>query len=106
MKTHVLFNAAKLLQTDLNAHLGCEHPRCGEKKRCLGGPRGTCRRTGGWPACTEEGVARLKETGHHPRWKRMEQYDMETPQERRRRRLETDLNIAKLQIMIANALSK
>ncbi len=55
------FNAAKLLQTDINAWKSCAHQACREKQSCLGGTRGTCARTQGWPACTQEGKARMNE---------------------------------------------
>lgn len=86
-----LFNAAKLMQSDLNAWKDCVHPRCQEKRSCLGGPRGTCRRTGGWPLCTTEGQQRLEECKLKGKWQRTTTYDRETPHERDMRRINADM---------------
>ena len=83
------FNAAKLLQTDLGAWNACEHIHCAFHQTCLGGPRGTCRRTSGWPLCTQEGKARMSEA--KTKWQRNAVYDTETQTERGLRRLESDI---------------
>ncbi len=85
----IRFNAAKLLQSDINAWMTCEFGPCRKHKACIGGPRGTCTRTGGWPACTQEGKARMAETTY--KWRRTKTYDTETPTERSLRRLEDDM---------------
>lgn len=86
------FNAAKLLQTDINAWLDCAYKQCGLRKTCLGGPRGTSLRTGGWPACTPEGQARLRENRKNRKWQRTALYEAETISERSLRRTENELN--------------
>jgi hypothetical protein len=83
------FNAAKLLQSDLNAWLNCQHALCREKQSCLGGPRGTCARTLGWPACTQEGKQRLREA--KVQWRRSETYEQESEDDRALRRLEEEM---------------
>jgi len=85
----IRFNAAKLLQTDINAWKTCVHEQCREKQSCLGGPRGTCARTLGWPACTQEGKERMRETKGI--WQRSETYEAESERERGLRRLEEEM---------------
>ena len=85
------FNAAKLLQSDINAWRECSHTLCVFKQACLGGPRGTCRKTDGWPVCTQEGKERLSELGKRKQWQRSPTYEQETPGERRERRLKREL---------------
>ncbi len=90
------FNAAKLLQSDLNAWMSCQHLSCIFNETCMGGPRGTCTRTDGWPACTEEGKERMKEA--RVKWQRSKTYGSETPQERITRRIEA--NLRKMDMML------
>ena len=90
------FNAAKLLQSDINAWMSCTYRRCEYHQTCLGGPRGTCTRTDGWPACTKEGSERMKEA--RVKWKRSKTYDTETSHERALRRMENDF--LKLKILM------
>ncbi len=90
------FNAAKLLQSDINAWMSCTYKRCENHQACLGGARGTCTRTDGWPACTKEGSERMKEA--RVRWKRSKTYDTETSLERALRRMENDF--LKLKILM------
>jgi len=85
------FNAAKLLQTDIHAWKACSFRRCKETQACVGGPRGTCTRTGGWPACTEEGRERLRENRKPLPWQESKTYKEETLNERTLRRAERDL---------------
>ena len=82
------FNSAKVLFTDINAWRECKHGPCQEKEACLGGPRGTCNRTGGWPLCSEEGSRRLKMTGPRETWKRTEEYEKSSPVLDRNRNME------------------
>jgi len=89
--THLRFNAAKLLQTDIGAWRDCKHQTCKIRKSCAGGPRGTATRTGGWPACSEEGRARLRENKSPLPWEPSETYKRETPNERDYRRAEREL---------------
>ena len=86
-----LFNAARLMQNDLNAWKACSHQRCLQTQSCLGGPRGTCRRTGGWPLCTREGKQRLEETKQKGKWRRSKTYDRESPDERETRRFNREM---------------
>lgn len=97
---HTRFNAAKLLQTDINAWLECKHALCREKQSCLGGPRGTCARTLGWPACTEEGKQRLRES--KVQWRRTERYEKEPPSERSTRRLTEEMEHFNLMLKLRN----
>ena len=83
------FNAAKLLQTDINAWKDCSQQQCREKQSCLGGARGTCARTLGWPACTQEGMARLREA--KVQWQRTKTYEQESERDRGLRRLEEEM---------------
>ena len=94
--TAIRFNAAKLLQTDINAWKTCTYKACIKKQSCLGGARGTCKRTNGWPLCTIEGQARMKEA--KTQWQRSKTYDNETQSERGIRRLEAELR--ELDIML------
>ena len=91
------FNAAKLLQTDINAWLDCKQQLCREKKSCLGGTRGTCARTLGWPACTSEGKERLREA--KVQWKRTKTYENETLSEREMRRLDDEMRAINVMLM-------
>ncbi len=92
------FNAAKLLQTDIGAWRECNHKTCKARKSCAGGPRGTATRTGGWPTCTQEGRARLRENRSPLPWEPSETYKRETPNERDFRRAEREL--LKLNILL------
>ncbi len=80
------FNAAKLLQTDINAWMTCSFAKCTEKQACLGGPRGTCARTDGWPLCTHEGRERMKTVPPGKKWRTNKTHARETPGERQLRR--------------------
>ncbi len=88
---HARFNAAKLLQSDLNSWRVCSFVKCREKETCLGGARGTCSRSGGWPLCTKEGQERVKALRPGQKWKRSKISDTETQLERGQRRLEDDM---------------
>ncbi len=90
------FNAAKLLQTDINAWLDCKQQLCRDKQSCLGGARGTCARTLGWPACTSEGKERLREA--KVQWRRTERYEKEPPSQRSMRRLTEEMEAVNLML--------
>lgn len=90
------FHAAKLLQTDINAWLECKHKSCRDKRSCMGGARGTCARTLGWPACTDEGKERMREA--RVKWRRNEAYEKEAPGERSMRRLTEEMEAFNLML--------
>ena len=69
-----LFNAAKLLQTDKRAWKWCSYPICEMRETCLGGPRGSCARTGGWPVCSREGQNRIRDLAGKDTWEPSETY--------------------------------
>ena len=96
LDNRIRFNAAKLLQTDINAWKECGYDACQSRQSCLGGPRGTCARTLGWPACTEEGKERIRES--KLKWRRSETYDKEAPSMRSMRRLNEEMEAFNLML--------
>jgi len=96
-----LFNAAKILQTDINAWKTCTHKKCAEKQACLGGPRGTCRRTGGWPLCTGEARGRMADN-KQTKWQRNAAYENETTAERALRRQESRMAEMREEMLMAD----
>ena len=105
-KFNELFEAACRVQTELNAWVDCRHERCRENDTCMGGPRGTCAKTGGWPLCTEEGVARLKIAKSRKHWPGEHAPQNETRSECRMRRLTQEFEDTRLKMRIAGILDR
>ena len=87
----LFYAATRLVQSELNAWVDCGFAPCRKKSRCLGGPRGTCRKTGGFPLCSEEGRARETVAGGRKVWAGEGVPEEETISERRWRRFSNDL---------------
>lgn len=92
----VLFNAARKIQNSLNAWVDCRHDKCRGQESC----------TGGWPLCTEEGRERLKLAKSRRYWPGEDAPDNETTSDRRMRRLNQDIEDARLKMKIAGFLGK
>ena len=86
-----LFRAGCMTHTAMNFWRECAHIRCIMQHRCIGGPRGTCRATGGFPACSEEGKRRLEMYKNRRRWKNETGYEAESPVDRQTRLMEHQL---------------
>ncbi|MCF6321580.1 MAG: dynactin subunit 2 [Rhizobiaceae bacterium] len=103
--TH-LFNSTRHVQTGLKAWLDCSYWPCQNAQTCLGGPRGTCRKTGGWPLCSEEGGGRMKIAGQHKRWLGEDAPENETIAERRLRRYQRELENLEFETRLEQAQNK
>jgi len=87
----LVYAAARLVQRELNAWIDCGFGPCRKKRQCLGGPRGTCRKTDGFPLCSEEGRARENISGGRKTWPGEQVSGDETVSERRWRRFSNEL---------------
>ncbi len=88
---HQFFNSTRHVQTRLKAWLDCAYWPCQNAQTCQGGPRGTCRKTGGWPLCSEEGGGRAKLAGRRKQWPGENAPQNETISDRRFRRYQSEL---------------
>ena len=58
------FERAKAFTHFENCWKHCLHPECKKRRRCTGGPRGTCRKNGGVPFCRLEGNCETPVSSH------------------------------------------
>lgn len=102
----LLFLATRLAQTSLNAWADCFYAPCSKAKFCLGGPRGTCIKTAGWPLCTHEGTERARIAGAQKRWPGETASLAETISERRWRRFHTQMEKWRLKYIDPEEIAK
>ena len=98
---HQLFLAARLVQTAKNAHVTCRFWRCTTRGLCTGGPRGTCRATGGFPLCSSEGERRLDMYKSRRQWQPEKGHENDSEAERQTRYMQLISKRFDLEALIA-----